>query len=288
MESFLWSVGIFSEPEFGYSREVITKMVQLIQSVDDIYNIYGTLEELVLFTDVIDRWDVNAMEQLPDYMKICFMALFNTINEIAYDTLKEQPHGWKITQYLKKLWGDLCKAYLVEAKWYNNRYTPTLDEYLSNAAVSIGGSVMQGHAYFSLKPKITKEALDYIENNQKVVRWLGMLVRLWDDLGTSTAELERGDVPKSVQCYMHETGASEPVAREHIRGLFSDTWKKMNKDSISCSLFPEPFISAALGGARIAHHYYIDSDGFGDPNNQTKERLMLLLVDPISSHVIVG
>ena len=40
-------------------------------------------------------------------------------------------------------------------------------------------------------------------------------------------ELKRGDVPKSIQCYMNETGASEEDAREYIRCLISATWKKM-------------------------------------------------------------
>uniref|UniRef100_A0A7N2R771 Uncharacterized protein n=1 Tax=Quercus lobata TaxID=97700 RepID=A0A7N2R771_QUELO len=30
------------------------------------------------------------MEKLPDYMKLCFYVLNNTLNEIALDTLKEQ------------------------------------------------------------------------------------------------------------------------------------------------------------------------------------------------------
>jgi (-)-alpha-terpineol synthase len=40
------------------------------------------------------------MDQLPDYMKICFFALHNSINEMAFDALKEQ--GVHIIQYLKK------------------------------------------------------------------------------------------------------------------------------------------------------------------------------------------
>lgn len=36
------------------------------------------------------RWDVSAVRNLPDYMKLCFLALFNTVNEMAYDHLKEQ------------------------------------------------------------------------------------------------------------------------------------------------------------------------------------------------------
>jgi hypothetical protein len=30
------------------------------------------------------------MDRLPAYMKLCFFALFNTINKIAYDILRDQ------------------------------------------------------------------------------------------------------------------------------------------------------------------------------------------------------
>ncbi|XP_077251531.1 alpha-terpineol synthase, chloroplastic-like isoform X3 [Tasmannia lanceolata] len=189
MECFLWGIGVMSEPKFGQSREALTKVNQLITILDDVYDLYGSIEELELFTDVVDRWDVNALEKLPNYMKICFMALFNTINEMAYETLKDQ--GWEITRYLKKLWADLCKAYLVEAKWYSNGYIPTLDEYLDNAWISISGSVILAHAFVSAKPKITKEALECIDNYPNLLRWSSMILRLCDDLGTSTGLLRK-------------------------------------------------------------------------------------------------
>ena len=40
------------------------------------------------------------MDGLPDYMKMCFLALQNLVNEMAFDTLKEQ--GFHIIQYFKK------------------------------------------------------------------------------------------------------------------------------------------------------------------------------------------
>ena len=40
------------------------------------------------------------MDQLPDYMKICFLALHNSVNEMALDTVKEQ--RFHIIEYLKK------------------------------------------------------------------------------------------------------------------------------------------------------------------------------------------
>lgn len=48
----------------------------------------------------IYRWDLDAMEQLPEYMKICYMALFNTTHEIAYKIQKE--HGQTVVACLKR------------------------------------------------------------------------------------------------------------------------------------------------------------------------------------------
>jgi hypothetical protein len=40
------------------------------------------------------------MDHLPDYMKLCFFVLFNLINEIAYDILRDQ--GVDSLPFLKK------------------------------------------------------------------------------------------------------------------------------------------------------------------------------------------
>lgn len=38
---------------------------------------------------------------LPEYMKICFLALYNTTNEMGYEILKDQ--GINIIPYLQKV-----------------------------------------------------------------------------------------------------------------------------------------------------------------------------------------
>ena len=55
MENFLWTVGVVFEPEFGYCRRMLTKVNALITVIDDIYDVYGTLDELELFTDAVER-----------------------------------------------------------------------------------------------------------------------------------------------------------------------------------------------------------------------------------------
>lgn len=54
-ESYFCSIGIYYEPEFKYYRKILTKLFMLITTMDDIYDIYGTLEELEIFTNVVKK-----------------------------------------------------------------------------------------------------------------------------------------------------------------------------------------------------------------------------------------
>nr|WBW04433.1 terpene synthase [Ficus langkokensis] len=279
MENFLWTVGVVFEPQFGYCRRMLTKVNALITVIDDIYDVYGTLDELELFTDAVERWDMDAMDQLPDYMKMCFLALHNSINDMAYTVLKEQ--GLHIVKYLKKAWADICKTYLQEAKWYYSGYTPTLQEYIQNAWISISAPVILVHAYFLVTKAITKEELDCLEEYPSIIRQSSIILRLADDLGTSSDEIKRGDVPKSIQCYMHEVGASEEEARQHIKFLINETWKQMNEDRVAEPRFSQTFIEIATNLARMAQCMYQHGDGHGIQDRETKDRVLSLLVNPV-------
>ncbi|XP_043720846.1 terpene synthase 10-like [Telopea speciosissima] len=284
---YLWTLGLNPEPQFNNFRKDLTKVNVLITTIDDVYDVYGTLEELQLFTDAVERWEITAMEQLPDYMKMCFLALFNTVNEMAYFHLKQ--HGIDTTPFLKKVWIDLCKTYLVEAKWYYNGHKTTLGEYLNNAVISISGYVVLNHIFFSLPhPTIPEEALDCLsqDDDLSLLHSTSMIVRLADDLGTSVAELERGDVLKSIQSYMYETGASEEMAREHIRHMIEETWQKMNKDIFNNNnkdslCLPQLFIKTAANFARMSQCMYQHGDGHGIFVDENKNRTNSLLFEPI-------
>ncbi|KAB2011657.1 hypothetical protein ES319_D09G034900v1 [Gossypium barbadense] len=276
MENFLWTVGIAFDPHFGNLRRTLTKIIALITSIDDVYDVYGTLDELELFTQAVERWDINAMELLPEYMKICFFALYNSINEIAFDNLKE--HGFHTIPLLKKAWAELCKAYLVEAKWYYSGYIPTLNEYMDNAWISIAVPLVLSHI-FSSPNLTTKECLEYWKEDSNLIYCSAIIFRLADDLGTSMDELKRGDVPKSIQCYMHETGCSEVEAHEHVKKLIDATWKRMNGEYLmSQSPLSLPFKHIALNLVRIAQCMYQYGDNHGIEDQKTNDHVLLLLV----------
>ncbi|KAK1566499.1 hypothetical protein Q3G72_000789 [Acer saccharum] len=282
MECFFWALGMVPNPQFNKCRRELTKVAAFITAIDDIYDVYATLDELECFTNAVQRWDLKAVDDLPDYMKLCFMALYNTVNEMAYGSLKN--YGENAIPYLTKEWGDLCKAFLQEAKWCYNKYTPTFEEYLENGWRSVSGTLLLAHAYFSVSQNITKEALESLYKQHNLMRCSSIIFRLCNDLATSTAELERGETASSILCYMRETGVSEEVAREHIRTLIDETWMKMNKDVVvdDGHPFAEPFVETAINLARIAHCTYQYGDGHGAPDGRAKQNVFSLLIEPIS------
>ncbi|KAI8552718.1 hypothetical protein RHMOL_Rhmol06G0288600 [Rhododendron molle] len=53
VECYFWILGVYFEPQYFLARRFLTKVIALTSIMDDIYDVYGTLEELVLFTDAI-------------------------------------------------------------------------------------------------------------------------------------------------------------------------------------------------------------------------------------------
>ncbi|KAK7324161.1 hypothetical protein VNO77_27684 [Canavalia gladiata] len=156
------------------------------------------------------RWDLNIMDSLPDYMKTCFQTLYNLVDEMALEYKKN--NDYNITPHLKKSWADLCKSYFIEAKWFYSGYTPSFGEYMENAWISISVHVILVHAYFLIPHTFKEEDMIHFEEYSDIIQLSSKILRLANDLGTYKRENETGDVAKSIQCYMNETGISEEKA----------------------------------------------------------------------------
>ncbi|PON54690.1 Squalene/phytoene synthase [Trema orientale] len=171
---------------------------------------------------------------------------------------------------------------MVEAKWYYSGYTPTLQEYIENGWISSTIPLILVHLYcFITNPK-TEEAMECLVEYPSIIRHSSIICRLVDDLGTSSVELQRGDNPKSIQCYMHEKGVSENDARQHIKSLISETWKQMNEDRVAKSPFSQAFTETATNIVRMAMLMYQNGDGHGAHQDiYTKDIILSLFVNPI-------
>ncbi|KAF8391446.1 hypothetical protein HHK36_023751 [Tetracentron sinense] len=278
LECYLWTVGIFPEPFLSKCRIELTKTVAILLVLDDIFDTYGSLDELILFTNAIRRWDLAAMEQLPEYMKLCYMALYNTTNEIGYGILKE--HGWNIVSHLKRTWVDVCEAFLVEAKWFNRGYVPILEEYLTNGVTTGGTYMALVHTFFLIGQGVTETSVGMMEPYPKLFTCSGRILRLWDDLGTSREEQLRGDVASSMECYMRDENIScDNEARKHVRQLIHNLWTELNGQLMAPTGLPLSIIKASVNLSRTAQVIY----QHGDDNkaSSVEDHIQSLLFRPI-------
>ncbi|CAB4304745.1 unnamed protein product [Prunus armeniaca] len=281
MENYLWAMGINYEPRFSECRIGLTKFVCILTIIDDMYDVYGFLEELEHYTLAVCRWNMEAKEELPEYMKPVYAAMLKFGNELSNNVFKN--NGLDVLPYIKKEWVNLCKSYLVEARWFYGGYTPTLQEYLDNAWTSVGGPGALLHTYLlqGLGSHLTKTSLESFKHGSEIVYWSSLMTRLSDDLGTSKAESERGDVAKAVECYMEEKGTSEEEAQHYINDLICYSWKKMNEESAKTSRIPKSVVKMSLNMARTAHSIFQHGDGIGTSIGVTKDRLISLIANPI-------
>ncbi|KAF5475548.1 hypothetical protein F2P56_007346 [Juglans regia] len=171
------------DPDLSEERVELTKPISLIYIIDDIFDVHGTLEELTLFTEAINKWDFGALDQLPEYMKICFKALYDITEEISQKIY--QKHGSNPLDSLRKTWASLCNAFLVEAQWFALGQSPKSKDYLENAIVSSGVHVVLVHTFFLLGQRITEETEDLVENMPGIISSPATILRLWDDLGSA-------------------------------------------------------------------------------------------------------
>ncbi|CAL9237884.1 unnamed protein product [Arabidopsis halleri] len=256
---YTWSMETLQDPTLTEQRLDLTKPISLVYVIDDIFDVYGELEELIIFTQVVERWDHKGLETLPRYMKVCFEALDMITMEISMKICKS--HGWNPTDSLRKSWASLCKAFLIEAKWFHSGYLPNTEEYMKNGIVSSGVHLVMLHVYFLLGEELTREKVELIESNPRIVSSAATILRLWDDLGSAKDENQDGNDGSYVDCYLNEyKGSTVDEARTHVVQKISKAWKRLNRECLNPSPFSRSFSKACLNIARTVPLMYSYDD----------------------------
>ncbi|KAE8652684.1 (3S,6E)-nerolidol synthase 1 [Cucumis sativus] len=268
---YICSLVCLGDPKFSEERVELTKSISFIYLLDDIYDLYGSIEELRLFTQAIQRWNLEAINSLPHPMKFCYIKLYETTNELSHKfSLK---HGWNPIHCLQKSWTSLCEAFLVEAEWFASGHFPSAKEYLENGEVSSGVHVVLEHTFFLLGQGINNKTLQLLDTNPAIVSSTASILRLSDDLGSAKDENQEGYDGSYIDYYMKENPEiSVDSAQQRVNHMISDAWKRLNQESLSPNNpFPETFIQASQNMARFVPVLY----GYDENQNlPTLEKLM--------------
>ncbi|XP_073281090.1 putative monoterpene synthase 8 [Primulina huaijiensis] len=256
-ECFLWTVGLFPHPKYSDVRVEMAKVIAILLVIDDVFDKYGTINDLSLFTLAIQRWDVDAIDTLPEYMKVCYMALYNTTKEISHKVLKE--HGTDIHHFLARSWIDTVEAYMIEFKWFSRGEKPiSVRDYVENGAATAGAYMALVHAFFLMGEGLTNHNIKLMSKPYPALLSVsGRILRLWDDLGTSKEEQDRGDNASIIEVLMKEKNLStENEARRHIEQLIMNSWKDLNGNLLDPNPWPLSIINVCFNMCRTAQVFY--------------------------------
>ncbi|XP_047166783.1 probable terpene synthase 2 isoform X1 [Vigna umbellata] len=273
VECYFWALGVYFEPQ--YSRWITTKLAALGTIIDDIYDAYGTIEELELFTNAIDRWDIRCWVDLPNYMQLCYKAIFDVYEEIDQE-MRKQGKVYCIN-YVKKEIKRLVQAQMVEARWCHSNHVPTVEEYMQVRTTSSGYPLLITSSFLGMEDT-TEEILLWATNELVIIAASILLLRIMDDIVGDEFEQERQHVVSSIQCYMKEHKISRKCVIEELRKLVENAWKDINDACLAPTQVPMNFLMRVVNFARVIDVLYKDEDIYTNAEGIMKDHIEALLV----------
>ncbi|KAM5559429.1 hypothetical protein ABKV19_020869 [Rosa sericea] len=257
----------------------LASWIAIISVLDDIYDAYGTFEELKIFTEAIQRWDVDCIDELPDYMKIFYRRLFNFCNEIEVAMVK-QGTSYRV-HYAKEVIKAQARLYFAEAQWLHENYIPSMDEYMQVSVRSVGNTLLSTISLVGMGDIVTKEAFEWLANDPKILRASNIIFRLMDDLVSSKFEKERGHVSSSIDCYMKQHRVSEKETVVVFNKKVADSWKDINEEFLRPTDVPMPVLTRILNLTRVVDLLYKGEDEYTRVGKVMKDGVASLLIDPV-------
>eukprot|EP00253_Pinus_taeda_P018318 PITA_18318 len=272
---------IDSELQHSSFRLGFAKISHLGTVLDDIYDTFGTMDELELFTAAVKRWHPSATEWLPEYMKGVYMVLYETVNEMAGEAEKSQ--GRDTLNYARNALEAYIDAYMKEAKWIFSGFLPTFEEYLDNGKVNFGYRIGTLQPILTLGIPFPHHILQEIDFPSRLNDVACSILRLKGDIHTYQAERSRGEKSSCISCYMEENPEStEEDALNHINSMVDKLIKKLNWEYLRPdSNVPITSKKHAFHILRAFYHLYKYRDGFSVANYEIKNLVMTTVIEPV-------
>ncbi|TYG47425.1 hypothetical protein ES288_D11G337200v1 [Gossypium darwinii] len=279
VECYFWMLSAYFEPHYAIARSFATKVICLISILDDIYDAYGTYEELEIFTKAIQRWDTNCIDQLPDYMKLWYSETLNVYKDME-DLMSKEGKSYRVQVAIEAMKRQ-SQVYYVEAKWLHENYIPTMEEYMPIALVSCGYWTLTMSSFVGMEDSITKETFNWAFNDPKIVRASSTICRLMSDIVGHKVERERGHVSSAVECYMKQYGVSMQEAYDELYKQINNAWKDINEEFLKPTAAPTSALNRILNLARVIDLLYTGEDAYTQVGESAKTSITALLIDSI-------
>ncbi|KAJ7542459.1 hypothetical protein O6H91_10G107700 [Diphasiastrum complanatum] len=247
------------EPDKAPVRLVWTRCSALATVLDDFFDYAGSICELREFLKAFRRWEPSLGGCFSKECQILYVALHNTINDIAREGFIAQDRDVGI--YLRTIWDRWLASCLTEAEWKEGGFDPSIEDYMKVATCSIALEPIVLSSMLFLGEKLTEDLLDTQEFSN-LMNLVNIIGRLLNDIRSYKRELGQGKWC-SVTIYVKEhPEVSHEEAVRQIQGMIEETMMELIRAVQQPSIVPKCCKNLQLSMARILHFFYRDIDGY--------------------------
>ncbi|XP_027182158.1 viridiflorene synthase-like [Coffea eugenioides] len=310
VECYFWAVGALYEPQYSLARMTTAKAGAVLTMIDDIYDAYGTLDELQILTSSVESHILPACQstvagdfirnsarspridsqgvriRLAQYQKQqiqegtgCQCPKFRALLVPVEDEINELPQQWRTTEMLG-LWKNYMRTSFTQSRWFFTNKLPSFADYLSNGAITIGAILVSSAALLYMDCAL-EDVINWLSTNPKLMAAYSTHMRLMNDFGGHKFDKERGS-GTALECYMKDYNVSEEEAARKFREMWEDTWKVMNEECLRPTPIPRDVLKMLLNITRVSETVYKHRiDGFTQPH-AIEDHIRAMLVDFMS------
>nr|QEV81840.1 terpene synthase 1 [Prunella vulgaris] len=281
VECYLWGTAFRSEPQYSYVRATVAKTMQMLSVVDDTYDNYATLEEDDLFTLILERWSLDEIDVLPDFMKVVYRFIMSVVED--YEAEAEKQGKSFAVPYYKEAMKQMGRAYNIEQKWIMERQMPLFEEFMTNS-VFTSCIYPMFIAFVPGMKSVTEQDVQWLLSEPKIVISTAKMGRTIEDLGSYERENREGSLATVVDCYMNDKGVSKEETLCRFKELVEIGWKDVSAEWAKGkdSSVPKEMVEQLLNYGRAAEITYNNNeDGYTDPEKHLGPLAASLLLNPI-------
>ncbi|KAF8019319.1 hypothetical protein BT93_G0101 [Corymbia citriodora subsp. variegata] len=239
------------------------------------------------FFGLVFRWDVDAMDGLPEYMQAWYKVLLDVFDAIENEMAKKE-RSYRLV-YTKEAMKKQVRVYFLEAKWFYTNYTPTLGEYMPLALLTSGYELSAITSLVGMGDVVTKHAFEWLLGDCKILKASQIINRLMNDVASHQFEQKREHVASAVELFMKEHGVSKQETKKELWKRVADAWKDINEAFLHPTAVQVPILMRVLNLSRVIHVLYSDGDNYTHSRTVLRDHLTSLFVSPLPvSHPLRG
>ncbi|KAL0919756.1 hypothetical protein M5K25_011874 [Dendrobium thyrsiflorum] len=245
------------------SRKEATKCATFFTVADDFFDEKGSLHDLVILTDALQRWEGKG---LTSHSKTIFTTLNNLVHDISVKSFKQNGHNVK--KILQDAWKDIFMSWLKEVEWSKNSHYPSIDQYIENAKTSVAVEMILLPKCYLTKSKIALQGSCWDFRSAMITKYLEVLCRLLNDLESYEREAKAGE-PNIVLLHLMQN----PEAKiDDVVAFIKNTLKMKEKEFLQLVLskdsesdMPTEWKMMHLSCLKIFQMFYNSENLFDSP-----------------------